>query len=92
MAIFMPPIFVFNHYLDYIRHKSSRQESNTVVLRMKAVSGHGHFRLVITEVTQHMDVVDMAIMLRQKPIWLFDMKNPPPMLHLWQYSRGIAVI
>jgi hypothetical protein len=59
---------------------------------MKAVSGHGNFRLAITEVTQHMDVVDMAIMLRQKPIWLFDMKNPPPMLHLLQYSRGIAVI
>jgi len=39
-----------------------------------------------------MDAVDVAIRLRQKPIWLFDMKNPLPMLHLWQYSRGIAVI
>ena len=48
MAIFMPPIFVFNLYLDYIRHKSARQESNTVVLRIKAVSGHGNFRLAVT--------------------------------------------
>ena len=48
VAFFMPPIFVFNLYSDYIRRKSARQESSTTVWRTKAASSHGHFRLAVT--------------------------------------------
>ena len=52
MAFFMPPIFVFNLYSDYIRRKSARQESSTAVLRTMAVSSHGHFRLAVTKLAK----------------------------------------
>ena len=48
VAFFMPPIFVFNLYSDYICRKSARQESSTTVWRTKATSSHGHFRLAVT--------------------------------------------
>ena len=55
VAFFMPPIFVFNLYSDYIRRKSARQESSTVVWRTKVVSSHGHFRLVVTPLINSVD-------------------------------------
>ena len=57
VAFFMPPIFVFNLYSDYIRRKSARQESSTVVWRTKVVSSHGHFRLVVTVSFCRLDTV-----------------------------------
>ena len=58
MAFFMPPIFVFNLYSDYIRRKSARQESSTAVLRTMAVSSHGHFRLAVTAIGKGNDLFD----------------------------------
>ena len=55
VTFFMPPIFVFNLYSDYIRRKSARQESSTTVWRTKATSSHGHFRLAVT-VTAYLSV------------------------------------
>ena len=55
VAFFMPPIFVFNLYSDYIRRKSAKQESSTVIWRTKVVSSHGHFRLVVTRISLHLN-------------------------------------
>lgn len=67
VAFFMPPIFVFNLYSDYIRRKSARQESSTTVWRTKAVSSHGHFRLAVT-------VVPMSFR-KLLPKWLCEAKD-----------------